>query len=91
MTETVPLTKAQEEFQGWLLHPVTVKLMRLLDFWKRQRQEQWSSGQFTDLSQFGTAILNAKAIGAVEMLDKIRDLDNVSFTDEVEDAEHVGT
>ena len=65
--------------------------MQLLGFWKRQRQEQWSSGQFTDLSQFGTAILNAKAIGNVEMLDKIRGLDNVSFLDEVEDAEHIGT
>ena len=86
-TESLTLTRAEEEFVGWQQHPVTRKLMQLLDFWKRQRQERWSSGEFTDLSQFGTAILNAKAIGNVELIDKIRTLDHVTFFDEVSDAE----
>lgn len=40
-----------------------------------ERKEQWASGQFTDLSQYGTAILNAKAIGAVEEGEWIASLD----------------
>jgi len=38
-------------------------------------KEQWASGHFTDQSQFGTAIQNAKAIGNCEMCDEILTLD----------------
>jgi hypothetical protein len=39
------------------------------------RKDQWVSGVFTDQSQFGTAILNAKAIGYCEACEDIITLD----------------
>jgi hypothetical protein len=38
-------------------------------------QEQWAAGQFTDQSSFGTTILNAKAIGVCESVDRLLNLE----------------
>lgn len=32
-------------------------------------KDQWAAGAFSDMSQFGTAILNAKAIGICMMIE----------------------
>lgn len=54
---------------------------------KLELQEQWASGKFTDQSQFGTAILNAKAIGNCETLDWFLDLDYEALLGEIDDGE----
>jgi len=37
--------------------------------------EQWASGRFTDLHKYSSATLNAKAIGKMEVLDNVLNLD----------------
>jgi len=62
-----------QEFSEWLDHPVTKAYRSMLKKWKEELKEEWASGSFTDMSQFGTAILNAKAIGQCELLDRLHD------------------
>ena len=68
MLEKMP---TELEWTDWLQHPATKALHHLLRVWLWERKEQWASGQFSDLSQFGTAILNAKAIGECQMLEQL--------------------
>lgn len=42
----------------------------MLDLREREK-ESWASGAWTDMSQFGTAILNAKAIGKCELIEDV--------------------
>ena len=64
----------EAEWQDWLDHPATKAQLRLLRKWKEEAKEQWAAGAFTDLSQYGTAILNAKAIGGCELIENVLDL-----------------
>src|SRR3990170_2300130 len=66
---------SKEEWDGWLSLPETQALRQVAAARKKQLQERWSSGEFTDLSQFGTAILNAKAIGQCEAYQLLEELD----------------
>ena len=59
----------ETEFLEWLQNPVTQRFREILRDRKESLKESWAGGAFTDLSQYGTAILNAKAIGNCEMLD----------------------
>ena len=52
-----------------------------------QLKERWAAGEFTDLSQFGTAILNAKAIGNCEAYEKVAELDFEDIIGELADEE----
>ena len=63
------------EWAEWARHPVTKVQHKLLGQWVVELQRAWSSGQFTDLGQFGTAILNAKAIGACEAYQRVVNLE----------------
>jgi hypothetical protein len=68
----------------WLENPVTQLLRkRLLPQWVEEEKDRWAAGHFTDLSQFGTAILNAKAIGRCETLEDIISLDYESLCQEL--------
>jgi len=79
---------SQEAWDGWLQHPVTKALRRTLLYWQRQKQEQWASGAFTDQQHFGTAILNAKAIGNCEAWNQVIELDFDKLIGEIEDVEY---
>lgn len=59
----------------------------MLALWKGSVKEQWAAGAFTDMSQFGTAILNAKAIGAVQMIDQIINIEYDRVVGELSDGE----
>lgn len=76
----------EQEFQEWLLHPATQVLKQVLRAWVEERKDLWASGAFTDMSQFGTAILNAKAIGAVELCERVLGLDFEQLQSEQQDA-----
>ena len=67
------------------MHPVTQALQLLLRRRQDDLKEQWAAGQFTDQGQFGTAILNAKAIGNCEAYEKIEQLDFEEFIEELSD------
>lgn len=76
----------ETEFQEWLLHPATQSLRLVLTGWVAEAKESWASGTFTDMSQFGTAILNAKAIGGVELCTRVLGLDFEQLQAELENA-----
>ena len=65
----------EQEFKDWQDHPATKALHDLLLERRNDLKEQWASGAFTDQSQFGTAILNAKAIGNCEAVELILNLE----------------
>lgn len=50
---------------------------------------QWAAGQFTDLSQYGTTILNAKAVGKCEAFTLLSELDYNQFLAEIDYEEPV--
>lgn len=77
----------EEEWNQWQEHPVTQALLGVLALWKESVKEQWAAGSFTDMSQFGTAILNAKAIGAVQMIDQIINIEYDRIAGELSDGE----
>ena len=75
----------EEEFKEWLEHPATKALHRILRGWQSDLKEQWASGAFTDQSQFGTAISNAKAIGNCEVIERTLGLDYEQMLGESDD------
>ena len=66
---------SESEFLEWQSHPVTIRLFERLRADKESLKERWASGAYTDQSQFGTAIMNAKAIGNCEAIDSITTLE----------------
>lgn len=78
---------SQEMWDGWLLHPATQALQKLLLRRQEELKEQWAAGHFTDMGQFGTAILNAKAIGKCEAYERIGQLELAELNEEQEDDE----
>jgi hypothetical protein len=64
----------EAEFLAWESHPVTMLFRDRLEARLNDLKTLWASGAFTDQSQFGTAILNAKAIGRCEEITEMLDL-----------------
>lgn len=56
-------------------NPVTQELHKYLGKWQSDLKEQWASGAFTDQSQFGTAILNAKALGTCDACARVMEFE----------------
>ena len=75
----------EQDYLDWLGHPVTQAVRQLCRLRQEELKERWASGEFTDLSQFGTAILNAKAIGNYEAYEKVRKLDYEELRGELDD------
>lgn len=78
---------SEEEFLAWRQHPVTEGLIVLLRGRIDGLKERWAAGQFTDPSQFGTAILNAEAIGECKLCEVLIALDFEQFHSELYDDE----
>lgn len=68
-----------ELWQAWRQHPVTQMLLELLHRRQDELKEQWAAGLYTDQGQFGTAILNAKAIGNCEAYENVEKLEFEDF------------
>lgn len=77
-------TPEEREFADWMLHPVTKRLLVAAERRRENLKEQWASGSFTDVHRYGTAIVNAKAIGRVQELDWIVQLEFVDLYEELE-------
>lgn len=75
----------ESEWNDWQDHPATIAQRRILRQWILDLKEQWAAGAFTDMGQFGTAILNAKAIGNCEAFDKVIGLDYEQMVGESND------
>ena len=57
----------------WLNHPCTRGLIKNVKRDRTALMEQWASGSFTDSTSAGTAQLNAKALGQINVLDDLLD------------------
>ena len=75
----------EQEFKDWLEHPATQAIHRTLRNWQQGLKDNWASGSYTDMSQYGTAILNAKAIGTCEALDRVIEIDFEQLVGESDD------
>lgn len=78
----------EQEWLDWQQHPCSEALRQILRNWQDSLKSQWAAGAFTDLSQFGTAILNAKAIGNCEAFERILDLEYEQLESELDDGKH---
>lgn len=78
----------QELMEDWLSHPVTEALLRVV-LPKRLEvlRDKWEKGEFTDQSQYATAIANASAIGQCLAIRWMTELDYDTFKGELNDAE----
>lgn len=87
MTTYLP---SKEEWDLWRLHPVTKTFLALLAQRREDLKDQWAVGAFTDQGQFGTAILNARAIGGCTVLGDILNFDYEQLLGAMSDEEHIG-
>jgi hypothetical protein len=71
-----------EQYDDWLSHPVTVRLNQYLRAKKQEFLEAWGDGRFTAESDTGTLQLNANALGQVEILTRLLDLQPDDFLSE---------
>lgn len=69
-------------FQEWKSLPQTEAFFRHLHSLRQQTLEAWADGRFTDASVEGTAQLNAKMLGYVELIDQIINLEEIETHDE---------
>ena len=74
-----PKVPSAEEFQAWKLDPVTQEIYHLLRLWKKSLQEQWSRGVFQKETPQATAEANAAALGQIEILNKLIDLEPIDI------------
>lgn len=72
----------EEEFQAWLLHPVTEQFRAFLRESLEDLQNQWVNGNFTTETVDGTAQSNARSIGRGQVLLDILSLDFETLSQE---------
>ena len=77
MAESEELQKSPEQvaFEEWRAHPVTRKLFEFYRARQELLKNQWAAGRFTDVHKYAMTILNAKAIGQVEILERLLELE----------------
>ena len=78
---------SSEAWTNWLLDPTTQAFRRLVSRRIAALKDQWANGAFTDQGQFGTAIMNARAIGACTVMGDLLSLDVETVNGELSDEE----
>lgn len=66
---------SKEEFHGWLGDPVTQAFMEYMRRSVLSLQDQWSNGVFISSSTAETARMNVQAVGKVQQLNELLNLD----------------
>lgn len=77
----------EDQWNAWKGLPETKALFQVMQLRKERWKERWAAGEFTDLNDYGTTILNAKGIGNCEALDSLITISFHTVTTEIEDAE----
>jgi hypothetical protein len=72
---------SQEEFDTWLENPVTKAVKRGLALAVQADKNQWAAGQFLHEGSNATMISNARAVGRVEGLQVVINLDHQLLQD----------
>lgn len=65
----------EEDFKGWLMHPVTQAVRVHLARKRAALRDQWEGGSFTHQDYIAAAMQNANAIGKCEAYAEIQELD----------------
>ena len=71
----------EEEFLGWLQHPVTKQYHLMLEEWGEALKEQWAAGSFQADSPVVTTSANASALGQMSLLRDLQELDYMRFAE----------
>ena len=75
---------SEEEFKGWLSHPVTQEIKRLLNEKREELRQAWEGGSFTDYEKDGTILVNVGNMGTCKGYAFIVELDYEQYLSEVE-------
>ena len=75
---------SEEEFKGWLQHPVTLEIKRLLNEKREDLRQAWEGGSFTDYEKDGTILVNVGNMGTCKGYAFIVELDYEQYLSEVE-------
>lgn len=78
-------SREEQEFLAWKSHPVTLRLLQLLRKWQEGLKDDWATGQFTEETEFKTAVTQAKALGNLQTCKRIEDLDYDELQQELSD------
>lgn len=78
---------SEEEFNQWLADPVTKVYYQLMRLWKESLKDQWSRGVFQKEDIQATSEANAAALGQIEQLNKLLDLDVIDIEGTFSDAQ----
>ena len=65
----------REEWVEWKLHPVSKAVWEFLINLHKESLESWGSGAYTADTAEATAILNAEALGRVDAIKRLLELD----------------
>jgi hypothetical protein len=82
--KTVP---TEEEFQNWQVDPVTVAHRELLVLWVEGLKEQWAEGLLRGKSPAEIALDNVEALGKVQVLRQVLDVDYEQLSGALSDEE----
>lgn len=78
--EMKAMSTEEEEFLGWKAMGVTQNLFRLLHLWEQGLKNQWAAGNFLRETSEESAIANAAAIGQLDVLHRLQELDYEQFS-----------
>ena len=77
----------EEEFKGWLTHPVTKELRIMMARKRAKLRDQWEGGSFTTGDYVADAMKNVNAIGKCEAYTEVQELEYDDFITDVEEAD----
>lgn len=75
----------KEEFLAWLQDPRTQEVMKLLERWEQGLKDQWARGGFAGEDIEAYSLMNAEALGQVQVLRRIRDLEFEQYFEAMSD------
>ena len=73
------------EYLAWLDHPVSKAYRHLLRQWREGIKDQWALGNFTSKTMEESVILNSEAIGQVNNLERLIELEYAEFIEGLSD------
>lgn len=75
----------QEEFQGWLTHPGTVQFKQWIAQQVEILKHNWAEKVYQSESNETTALCNAQALGAVQAMQHMINLDYETYVGDMND------
>jgi hypothetical protein len=66
-----------EDYQAWLQDPVTVRMRGALRKWREGLCNDWSNGLLHEDSEYKTAVVQARALGEIRLIDKLINTDDL--------------